>query len=97
MMKPSSPDRFPEMPPSRFKLEKGGALDAPPRRTSGANGIRRSISISPALTRLESSHPSPLFVASRSLSQAFSTSAVAGRYSVRAKMRSLSTFEFAKR
>jgi CRP-like cAMP-binding protein len=61
MTTPSSPNLYPEAKPARLKGERRQAVSAPPRRTSQANGTRRLISISPALTRFEHSHPSPLF------------------------------------
>jgi CRP-like cAMP-binding protein len=61
MTTPSSPDLCPEAKPARLKAERRQRASAPPRRTSRANGTRRSISTIPALTRSEGSHVSPLF------------------------------------
>jgi CRP-like cAMP-binding protein len=61
MTTPSSPKLCSEAKPARLKGERRQAMSTPPRRTSRANGTRRSISTNPALTRSEGSHPSPLF------------------------------------
>jgi CRP/FNR family transcriptional regulator, nitrogen fixation regulation protein len=62
MTTPFSPDLYPKAKPARSKAERRPAERVPPHRTNRANGSRRFISISPTFTKLESSHPSPLFV-----------------------------------